>query len=50
MKNKYARRSRISEARYLKSYLRWLIVPGSEVSPRACLAAAMGGSSIRNAN
>ena len=48
----FLRQYRGVATRYLKSYLRWfhLIVPGSEVSPRACLAAAMGGLSIRNAN
>ena len=46
----FLRQYRGVATRYLESYLRWLIVPGSAVSPRACLAAAMGGSSIRNAN
>ena len=48
----FLRQYRGVATRYLKSYLRWfhLIVLGSEVSPRACLAAAMGGLSIHNAN
>ena len=48
----FLRQYRGVATKYLKSYLRWfhLIVLGSEVSPRACLAAAMGGSSIHNAN
>ena len=46
----FRRQYRGVATRYLESYLRWLIVPGSEVSPRACFAAAMGGSSIHNAN
>ena len=48
----FLRQYRGVATKYLKSYLRWfhLIVLGSEVSPRACLAAAMGGLSIHNAN